>query len=57
MKYFIDGDQIAVTKDDFVNLQESPAVWVPRDSFTGQTIENKGILYLTAGDLWHSKKH
>ena len=29
MKYFIDGDQLVITKDNFVDLQESPAVFYP----------------------------
>ena len=51
MKWFIDGDQVVVTKDDFVNLQESPAVFVPRDSRIGRTVENEGIINLPLGDL------
>jgi len=51
MKWFIDGDQICITKDDFVNLQESPAVFVPRDSENGRAIELGGIRELPIGDL------
>ena len=29
MKCFIDGDQLCITKDDFINLQESEAVFIP----------------------------
>ncbi|MFH1486717.1 MAG: hypothetical protein ABIH46_11655 [Chloroflexota bacterium] len=29
MKFFIDGDQLVITKDDFVDLQESQALFVP----------------------------
>lgn len=43
MKFFIDGDQIAVVSDDFENLQESLVVWVPRNSEDGRTIEEKGL--------------
>ena len=28
MKCFIDGNQLCVVKDDFVNLQESPAFFI-----------------------------
>jgi hypothetical protein len=56
MKYFIDGDQIVITKDDFVNLQESPVVWIPRGSMAGKTIETKGILCLAIIDLMAIKK-
>jgi len=51
MKWFIDGDQICITKDDFVNLQESPVVFVPRDSENGRAIELGGIRELPIGDL------
>ena len=32
MKWFLDGDQVVVTHDDFIDLQESPAVFIPTDS-------------------------
>ncbi len=51
MKWFIDGDQVCITCDDFINLQESPAVFVPRDSNIGKTIERDGIKRLAIGDL------
>ena len=51
MKWFIDGDQICITRDDFINLQESPAVFVDRDSTIGQTIEHDGIRGLAIGEL------
>ena len=51
MKTFIDGDQVVVTKDDFVNLMESPAVFIPRDSDDGRTIEKGGVLDLPLGVL------
>ena len=35
MKWFEDGDQIVVIRDDFVNLQESPAVFFPANSDIG----------------------
>jgi len=51
MKWFIDGDQVCITRDDFINLQESPAVFVNRDSNIGRTIERDGIIGLAIGDL------
>ena len=51
MKYSIDGDQVCITKDDFINLQESPAVFIPRDSETGRAIEVGGIRNMAIGDL------
>jgi len=46
MKHFIDGDQVVVTKDDFVDLQESPAVFLPLNSETGNMIARYGIKWL-----------
>ena len=51
MKTFIDGDQMCVVKDDFVDLQESPAVFIPRDSDDGRAIEEGGVLALPLGVL------
>ena len=51
MKWSVDGDQICITMDDFVNLQESPAVFIPRDSENGRAIELGGIGKLPIGDL------
>ena len=51
MKWFKDGDQVVVTKDDFVDLQESPAVFIPAASEAGQAIQRNGILGLALGDL------
>lgn len=51
MKTFIDGDQMVVVKDDFVSLQESPAVFIPRDSENGRTLEDGGVLMLPLGVL------
>lgn len=44
MRYFKDGDQIAVVRDDFVNLQENPAVFIDSDSPLGRTICQDGII-------------
>jgi len=51
MKWFEDGDQVCVTRDDFINLQESPAVFVPKDSDVGRVILKDGILGLSMGCL------
>jgi hypothetical protein len=51
MKWKVDGDQIMVTKDDFENLQESPAVFVPTASGAGQRIQQHGVLGLSINDL------
>ena len=51
MKYFIDGDQVVITHNDFVDLQESPAVFVPANSEIGTTIRNHGLTWLPFGDL------
>ena len=51
MKWFKDGDQVAITKDDFVDLQESPAVFVPADSQAGQTIQWLGVRHLPLNEL------
>ncbi len=51
MKWFIDGDQVVVTKDDFIDLQKSPAVFVSAESETGRAVQQNGILGLPFGDL------
>ena len=51
MKHFVDGDHMAIVQDQFVDLQESPAVFVNRDSNIGRTIERDGIIGLAIGDL------
>lgn len=51
MKHFIDGDQLVITKDNFVNLQESPAVFFPLASKIAQTVQNGGVRALPVGDL------
>ncbi|HUV67149.1 MAG TPA: hypothetical protein VMW24_24890 [Sedimentisphaerales bacterium] len=51
MKWFRDGDQICVTRDTFINLQESPAFFVPADGDMGRTIVRDGLLGLPLGDL------
>jgi len=51
MKWFTDGDRVVVTKDDFVDLQESPAVFVSSDSRAGRAIVLYGIRGLALEDL------
>ena len=50
MKWFIDGDQVVVTKDDFVDLQESPAVFIRKDSPQGSAIQASGVRGLPFSD-------
>lgn len=51
MKHFVDGDQLVLTKDDFVDLQESPAVFFPLTGGIAQTVLGRGFLALPLGDL------
>lgn len=51
MKHFKDGDQLVITRDDFVNLQESPAHFVPLDSQLAKTILENGFGGLSVSDL------
>jgi len=51
MKWFVDGDQVVVTKDDFVNLQESPTVFIRKDSEQGKIIQTSGVRGLPFSDL------
>ncbi len=54
MKHFVDGNQLVITKDDFVDLQESPAVFYPLGSETARTVLEAGtIIALPVGDLIH----
>lgn len=43
MKCFVDGDQVCIVHDDFVNLQESPTVFVPLGSRLGYELAQSGI--------------
>lgn len=52
MKWFEDGNQIVITKDDFINLQESPTVFVNSESDTAKIIRDQGIIGLPIGDLF-----
>lgn len=51
MKYFQDGDQLCITRDDFVDLQESPAVFIPIDGDVARQILSGGILSISICDL------
>ncbi len=52
MKYFIDGDHVAFTKDDFINLQESPVVFYPIESRIATTVlKANDILALPLEDI------
>lgn len=52
MNWFEDGDQIVVTRDDFVDLQESPAVFIDKDSEAGQMIlKDWRVTAMPLGDL------
>lgn len=51
MKIFRDGDHVAVVKDDFINLLESPAVFFPEDSEIGITLLKDGVIGLPLGTL------
>ncbi len=51
MKHFEDGDQLCITRDDFINLQESPAIFFPLGGDIAQTIIDAGFLALPLSDL------
>jgi len=51
MKHFVDGDQVAITLDDFVDLQQSPAVFIPVDSDDGRAVIAGGVAQLSVGRL------
>lgn len=52
MKHFIDGNQLAIVLDDFVDLQESPAVFYPLSSETAITVlKARTLMALPLGDL------
>ena len=51
MKHFVDGDQLVITQNDFVNLQESPAVFYSLDSDVARTVLAKGVPMLPLSDL------
>ena len=51
MRYFRDGNAVCVVLDDFVNLQESPALFFPIESATGRVLQRDGVRGLPLGDL------
>lgn len=51
MKHFVDGDCLVIVKDDFVNLQESPAVFYPICSDVACTVLDDSVLVLPVGEL------
>ncbi len=42
MKAFADGDQLCITSDNFTNLQESPAVFLPLSGYLAKLIIEEG---------------
>jgi len=50
MKVFADGDVWCFVRDDFVDLQESPAVFVPMDTEMGKRVSEKSFDGLTDGE-------
>lgn len=42
MRYFTDGDQIAIVRDDFIDLASSPAVFFPLESEIAQAVLETG---------------
>ena len=57
MKVFKDGNAYCITKDNFVNLQESPSIWFDEDSEIGQIFKTQGmsVLNLPVGNLLNIK--
>ena len=52
MKFFEDGDQLVITRDDFIDLQESSAVFYPLESEVAKTVLEAGtVIALPIGDL------
>lgn len=49
MKYFMDGDQMCIALDDFIDLQESPAVFVSLDGLIAKEIMVSGLFGLDKG--------
>ena len=41
MKIYKDGNQFCLVADDFINLQESPALFFPAESEIGKAIESE----------------
>jgi len=51
MKAFVDGDQLCITGKDFVDLQESPAVFYPLASEIAKIIMQSGFQALPMENL------
>ena len=52
MKYFIDGDQLVITRDDFVDLQESSAVFINVTcNLAKKILEARGFATLSSDSL------
>jgi len=52
MKHFVDGDQLVITRDDFIDLQSSPALFYPLESEIAKTVLEAGTLIaLPLGDI------
>lgn len=57
MRYFTDGDQLAIVKDDFIDLQSSPAVFFPLEGEVARTVLEVGkILALKMDDLFYIRR-
>lgn len=53
MHWFVDGDQLCLALDDFVDLQESPAIFLPLESTDAKIIMTEGFGGLTILKLSH----
>ena len=57
MRVFKDGNAYCIVRDDFVNLQESPAVFFPEDSWQGKIlaahIDDGPALWLPVEELFN----
>ena len=51
MKGAIDGDQLCLMTDHFINLQESPAVFEPLSSDLAQRFQAQGMRGLTFDEV------
>jgi hypothetical protein len=51
LRWCLDGDHVCVYRDDFVNLQESPALFFPLNGSIGQTVVKKGLEGLSFDEL------
>lgn len=52
MKCFVDGDKLVITRDDFVDLQTSPALFYPLESDIAKAVlEVDSLIGLPFGDF------